>query len=202
MIGVGGQEGTWLPHLRAPSSGRPIRPKMWATDLEDLADGLWPAVLAIVRRTAAELEDGVQTAASGGVVGVRSGYLLRSIRTETVVGSGIITSRLMLSERYRVHEFGATIVPRSAKMLRIPFPGGPAAFIDPFGGIQLRTVSRKFRIIKSRAGNLVLMDVATEKPWYLLRSRVTIPKRPIVEPSRHIAAVNLTQRLAALMGAA
>lgn len=198
---------TWTPHAggthQTPATptqpASTISPRRWSLKLDGLSRGLWPNVVQQVRAVGGQLESGVLDALSGGVLGIRSGRLVGSVHTVTSSGAADVKSQLYINSRYRAHEFGMTIKPRFAKMLRIPFPGGPAAFIDPYGGIRLRTVSQKFFLIKSAAGRLILVDDKTDRPWYILVRSVKMPKRPIVEPSRQAAVRDITARLSVLL---
>lgn len=189
----------WNVLRRAYVIGDKRTPPQFAMDLQGAAQTLWPSVAFEVRQAGEALEDSVLENLSGGVVGVRSGRLLNSVRTTTTTSSDMARSVLTMLPRYLTHEHGALIKPRFAKMLRIPFPGGPASHIDPFGGLQLRTIPKKFHIQRSKRGNLILIETETGRPWYMLKSQVRIPKRPIVEPARRLVAQQLGTNLSILM---
>jgi hypothetical protein len=93
----------------------------------------------------------------------------------------------------RLQELGGTVNARQGGYLRIPLPPAKTgAGVDRYSG-PLREIARgKFTVIKSRAGNLLLIDIETGEPWYLLRKSVTIRARPYLRPAiDHVAKSDL-----------
>ena len=136
------------------------------------------------------------------VLRVRTGRLSQSIAGKIEPGSSSDAVKLTLSAGGRVaaggdvkyaatHEFGATITPKNAKMLRIPFPGGPAltgAGVDRFATPLRATGAGIFAIQKTAGGKLVLVNTAAKgksagRPWYILKQSVKIPARPFLRPA-------------------
>ena len=136
------------------------------------------------------------------VLRVRTGRLSQSIAGKIEPGSASDAVKLTLSAGGRVaagadvkyaatHEFGATITPKNAKMLRIPFPGGPAltgAGVDRFATPLRATGAGIFAIQKTAGGKLVLVNTAARgkaasRPWYILKQSVKIPARPFLRPA-------------------
>ena len=136
------------------------------------------------------------------VLRVRTGRLSQSIAGKIEPGAETDVIRLTLAAGGRVaggadvnyaatHEFGATITPKNAKMLRIPFPGGPAltgAGVDRFATPLRATGAGLFAIQKTAGGKLVLVNTAAKgkaagRPWYVLKRSVKIPARPFLRPA-------------------
>jgi hypothetical protein len=123
---------------------------------------------------------------------VRTGRLRASIRYAVRPGASHIDVALSAGSgragkpvKYaRLQERGGTINAKPGRYLRIPLPPAKTgAGVDRYGG-PLREIARgKFTVIKSRAGNLLLIDIASGTPWYLLRKSVTIPARPYLRPA-------------------
>lgn len=71
----------------------------------------------------------------------------------------------------RIHEKGGTIVPRRAKALTIPFPG-------------VKGFARDFQFTFIAKGIIFQKIGLTEiKPLFILKRRVTIPRRAYLEPA-------------------
>lgn len=88
-------------------------------------------------------------------------------RCEVEVGTDIVYAA--------IQEFGGVIRPRNAKMLAIPLTGGARAAGTPRAG-------GKLRLIKSKNGNLLLIDTAGRPQW-VLKESVTIPAQPYLRPA-------------------
>lgn len=103
-----------------------------------------------------------------------------------------------------IHEYGGTIVPKTAKMLRIPIRGGPAltgAGVDRFP-TPLRAAAPPgfFSLAKSASGALSL--VHDGEPWYRLRRSVRIPARPYIRPSAEAELPELGRSMSRAIAAA
>lgn len=119
----------------------------------------------------------------------RSGRLIRSIKTQVVIGGFYSQEKDLVARVYvdpnspaavyaPVHEFGATIRPRQAQYLTIPLTDEA----------RKRKTARRMPglfVIKSKKGNLLLVRRVGESifPQWLLRKEVTIPSRPAWRPA-------------------
>ncbi len=82
-----------------------------------------------------------------------------------------------------IQEHGGVVVPRTAKMLRIPLgPALTAAGVDRFPTPLRQSAPGMFYLRRSKAGNLLLFHRETGIPWYVLKHSVTIPPRPYLRP--------------------
>jgi hypothetical protein len=89
-------------------------------------------------------------------------------------GANTVTARLGFLQQARiarVHEFGATIRPRTAQFLAIPLPAARGRRPREF----THTFIRK-GIIFQRVGSRVI-------PLFVLKRSVTIPARPVLRPT-------------------
>tara|TARA_R110000824_G_scaffold249220_9_gene438191 strand:- start:294 stop:866 length:573 start_codon:yes stop_codon:yes gene_type:complete len=78
------------------------------------------------------------------------------------------------------HEYGATIRMKS-KYLRIPLPAAKTkAGVDRYSTPLRTTGAGLFYAAKSKRGNLLLFSRKTNKPWYILKKSVTIPRRQTI----------------------
>ncbi|MEY9560468.1 hypothetical protein [Sinorhizobium fredii] len=110
----------------------------------------------------------------------RSGKLAGSIlRSVDVGGNTFETIEGTIGADFPgvVHEFGATIKPKTAKYLAIPLP----AALDS-KGVPLKKGPRDWAhtfVSKSKAGNLIIFQRRGTQviPLYVLKSSVTIPPR-------------------------
>jgi len=140
------------------------------------------------------------------VLRVRTGRLSQSIAGKIEPGTTSDAVKLTLSAGGRVaaggdvkyaatHEFGATITPKNAKMLRIPFPGGPAltgAGVDRFatplrataaGQFTLAGWGNRMYLISTNRAQTGRGKNARMGPWYILKQSVKIPARPFLRPA-------------------
>jgi hypothetical protein len=109
---------------------------------------------------------------------VRSGRLQRAFTAEVQEEGDTITGTLgyVYDEPIyaRTHAYGATIRARRARYLTIPFPGVTG---------RARSHLHTF-VARSRRGNLIIFQRTAGgiRPLYLLRTQVTIPARPVLQP--------------------
>jgi len=131
-------------------------------------------------------------AASGEVVNVRGGQLRRHINLQQPqwqgdeVSWGLPVSNGEAGLLSRIGAFlekGGEVRPRTAKMLRIPLDAAKTGKgIDRYANVPLRTVPGFF-VVKSKAGNLLLMrsedrNPRNAVPWYVLKMRVYVKAHP------------------------
>lgn len=110
----------------------------------------------------------------------RSGKLVQSIIDSVAVrGTNFETLTGYISADFpaHVHEFGATIRPKSAKYLTVPLP--PALNSD---GTPKKKSARDWEntfVAKSKAGNLIIFQRRGSQivPLYVLKTSVKIPPR-------------------------
>ncbi|MCL4743842.1 MAG: hypothetical protein KJZ83_00355 [Burkholderiaceae bacterium] len=110
----------------------------------------------------------------------RSGELVASIEKSVRVKGGTfdnLTGYISAAFPGIVHEFGATIKPRTAKFLTVPLP----AALDS-KGVPLKKKARDWNntfVARSKAGNLLIFQRRGSQivPLYVLKSSVTIPPR-------------------------
>lgn len=110
----------------------------------------------------------------------RSGGLIASIeKSVKITGTTFDNLEGFISAAFPgvVHEFGATIRPKKAKMLTIPLP----AALDN-RGIPIRKSARDWPntfVARSKAGNLLIFQKRGTEivPLYVLKSSVKIPPR-------------------------
>jgi hypothetical protein len=111
---------------------------------------------------------------------MRSGAMINSIiNSVTVSGTTFATVEGSVggSAIAGVHEFGATIKPKSAKYLTVPLP----AALDG-KGVPKKQSAREWDntfVAQSKAGNLIIFRRRGSQvvPLYVLKSSVTIPPR-------------------------
>lgn len=135
---------------------------------------------------------------------VRTGALRRSLFS-TVARHGANAVSLLCSigsnaPYARVHEYGATIVPRSAKYLAIPLAAAKTA-----AGVSRWSSPRDFpgelTFIKSKLGNKLLVKFVGKKknkrmiPMFVLKDSVTIPPRLNFENTFNQEADRITQEI-------
>lgn len=110
----------------------------------------------------------------------RSGDLVASIeKSVRIKGSTFENLEGYISAAFPgvVHEFGATIKPKKAKMLTVPLP----AALDG-RGVPLKKSARDWPntfVARSKAGNLIIFQKRGTEivPLYVLKSSVKIPPR-------------------------
>lgn len=110
----------------------------------------------------------------------RSGRLIASIQESvkiTGTSFGDLQGYIGAASPAAVHEYGATIKPKTAKFLTVPLP----AALDS-RGLPLKKRARDWDntfVAKSRKGNLLIFQRRGTQvvPLYVLKSSVTIPPR-------------------------
>jgi hypothetical protein len=110
----------------------------------------------------------------------RSGALVASIEKSVDIRGttfGDLTGYISAAFPGIVHEFGATIRPKTAKYLTVPLP----AALDA-NGIPLKKSARDWEntfVARSKAGNLIIFQrrMSQTVPLYVLKSSVRIPPR-------------------------
>ena len=105
---------------------------------------------------------------------IKTGNLRRSIHMEMTDANGkSATLEIGTDVEYAaVHEFGGVITPKKGKYLAIPV-----------GNYKDSPLNHKnLRAVKTRAGNLVLMD-RDGTVQYVLKTSVTIPAKPYLRPA-------------------
>lgn len=110
----------------------------------------------------------------------RSGGLIASIeKSVKITGTTFENLEGFISAAFPgvVHEFGATIRPKKAKMLTVPLP----AALDN-RGVPIRKSARDWPntfVARSKAGNLIIFQKRGTEivPLYVLKSSVKIPPR-------------------------
>jgi hypothetical protein len=162
--------------------------------------------------TALESQSRAQARVSGSVLAVRTGRLRQSIRgSVNSPGGGVIDVSLRAGGRVgnksvpyaAAHEFGATIRPRRARMLRIPLPAAlTGAGVDRFATPLRQTGAGLFYLRRSRRGSLILFHRVTGEPWYVLKDKTRIPERPYLRPSLLEAGRDVPARIAKRLSAA
>jgi len=162
--------------------------------------------------TALDAQSRATLRASGRVLASRTGRLRQSIVGSSKGRSGAVVD-VSLRAGGRVgnrsvpyaaaHEFGSTIRPKRARMLRIPLPAAlTSAGVDRFPSPLRQTGAGLFYLRRSRRGNLILFNRVTSEPWYVLRDKVEIPARPFLRPSLLEAGRAVPKRIAKRLSAA
>jgi phage gpG-like protein len=160
----------------------------------------------VAMETALDAQGRAQVAVSGRTLSVRTGRLRQSIAGTSRDGSGGAFQAVLKaggrvsdgsSVRYAgLHEYGGTIRPVRAKMLRIPLPAAlTSAGVDRMATPLRATAPGMFHVRRSAAGNLVLIHNETGVPWYVLKSQSVIPARPYLRPALKAAGATVPGRV-------
>jgi phage gpG-like protein len=169
---------------------------------KNLATVIRPALIA----TALDAEKRAKKSVTAGESGLhrRTGKLAASIAGKVITEDHLPAAVLSAGGRHggkdvryaAIHELGGTVEAKPGKLLRIPLPEAlTAAGVDRYGGRLRQMAPDKFVLIRSKKGNLLLMDRETWKPWYVLREQVTIEARPYLRPSLDAAGEKLEGRI-------
>lgn len=107
----------------------------------------------------------------------RTGRLRASIQGRSEVGREGVTLRLQAGDREvryaKLQEVGGTVTGRP--YLRIPLPPAlTGAGVDRYASPLRATAPGQFYLRRSKAGNLLLFNRADGRPWYVLKSSVTV----------------------------
>lgn len=140
------------------------------------------AVLESVRQRVSAPYPGGTSAAGAfpGRLSKRSGRLLASL-ADSKIGASRTKDPIEVTYRLdgiaTVHERGATITPKRAKYLTIPLPPALTA-----SGVPKKLSAREWQntfVLKSKKGNLLIVQKVGKElvPLYVLKKKVTIPKR-------------------------
>ena len=125
---------------------------------------------------------------SGGTTATRlavhTGRLQQSFNAEVTAQGETVTGRLGFIAQAPswawVHEFGATIRPRTARMLAIPLTPEARAAGSP------RNFPGATFLQRARTGRLIIFErdaSGSLRPQYVLVNEVTIPARPVLAPT-------------------
>lgn len=109
-----------------------------------------------------------------------TGKLMRSIKPSFYPGRGVVGTNVVYA---KIHEYGGTIYPKTSRYLTVPL--NPEAKAVRRANKSLKNLNRYY-IIKSKNGNLLLMDKETKEPAFLLVSQVTIRAKPYMRPAAKV----------------
>jgi len=153
-----------------------------------LNDYMTGVVKSVEARTRGAYPSG--TSAAGvfpGTLSKRSGSLNASLNPNRIKITGTddtIGVSFTLTGIAAVHEKGATITPKKAKYLTVPLPAALTG-----RGVPRKPNARAWKntfVLKSKKGNLLIMQKRKRGelvPLYVLKKKVTIPKRLAFEPA-------------------
>lgn len=137
---------------------------------------------------------------------VRSGHLARSITGTVRQGAGGPEAVLSAGGRVEgaapvvyagAQEYGATIVPKRGKYLRIPLPAAKTqAGLDRYPTPLRISGAGLFRVQQGKAGALYLIHTPSGQPWYKLVRSVTLRARPYLRPAARVAAERMPRQFA------
>ncbi len=140
------------------------------------------------------VKEDIRSRLSGRVLKVRSGDLVGNVTATIPKWRGNTLSMRIgptgPSRKYAAtHEFGATIRPKTAKMLAVPLPAAKTASgVSRFKGPLRQALTAEFTstfVTKKISGKLRLYGIRAKKvvPLFGLFESITIPKRPVWIPA-------------------
>lgn len=130
----------------------------------------------------------VKTLLSGIALNVRSGLLRASLAKSDVEESdGVYKIRIGVNRKYaKIHEFGRTIHPTNARFLTIPSKFALTPTGQPKTGMESARalISNNPKKTFFAKNTLFLVTGKNQiRPMFFLKSSVTIPKRPYMQPA-------------------
>lgn len=184
-----------------------MTPADFAAKLQRIATEVVGEVISLsTKETALRMERNAKKRVSNQTLRVRTGHLRRSIRgfvrseagaIEMVVAAGGVTPQGDSVPYAAVFEAKAPTVirPKKGRYLRIPLPDAlTKAGVDRYPGPLRETGAGIFRFQQTQKGQPILIHIKTGKPWYLLRTSVTIAPRPFLAPAVEEEAAQFPDR--------
>lgn len=184
-----------------------MTPDQFAAKLQRIATQVVGESIALsTKETSLRMERNAKKRVSGRTLKVRSDNLRSSIRgfvrseagaIEMVVKAGGISKKGEAVPYAAVFEASAPTVirPKKGRYLRIPLPEAlTKAGVDRYPGPLRETGAGIFRFQQTEKGQPILVHIATNQPWYLLRTSVTIAPRPFLAPAVEEEAAKFPDR--------